>query len=164
MADADIRNTQIAEVFDISDERVRQVIGNRGKYNLVDNPDVISRVMAELETTELSNDALGEELNISGTIVRKVAIAQLGKRGYEQVLRQRRHRRLVTQLKAFATSLNGSNVHPGDVMSYNYALHHHLSVLSNDESVALCAEAGFAYIPGKKWRQKRTKAGKQDVK
>ena len=132
MREANITDAAIGRTFDISRERVRQILGNGGTYGKW-NEDKVDNAKKMFED---GNDliSIGKAIEISDSQVRErllslysrsewVKIKHLRKKRFSQIACEQRHNEIKSRIMAFKSTLNGNGAKPTDLMRYNRSLY-----------------------------------------
>ena len=150
MKDAGCNYTQIGKVFNVSRERVRQILGV-ADLKPGENPKEIAAILDDFKNTDLPFREIGRRHGIHNSTANTIVHDNLSWDEVTEFTNLRRRRRVLGRLSGFCKTLNGTKVcYPTDLMNYSLGLHHAVSIRPNEEQIELFAELGIEYHPGVK--------------
>ena len=132
MREANIEDSNIGHVFDISRKRVGQLLGPNGRYGkwTEDTVDIAKRMFEDGndlvsigKAIEISDGQVREKLLMLYSRAEWRKIKRFRKKKFSEVTRELRHDELKNRILEFKSTLNGNGAKPTDLMRYNRSLY-----------------------------------------
>ena len=150
MKDAGCNYTQVGKVFNVSRERVRQILGV-ADLSVSDDPKRVTAILDDFKNSSMPFREIGRRNGVNYSWANRIVRDNLSWGEYAKFNGIRRRRRILDRLSEFCKTLNGNKqCVPTDLMNYNLGLHHAISIRPNADQISLFAELGIEYHPGMK--------------